>query len=390
LIIKKEIKKTLKKNDLEELIDLRHELHRNPELSFKEVHTAAKVVRLLKDCGADPIIQKIGGHGVLAQFNGHAPGPCVLLRAELDALPIPEENKFDYSSQNPGNSHACGHDGHMTILIGVAKWIAENPLKRGSLFLLFQSAEETGEGAKAILEDAKWKAINPDFVFALHNLPGHNMNLVLVKNNHFTASVKSLIIRLNGKTAHAGQPETGYNPAWAMAEIINLAKSLTVSDKNRDDFMLITPVHMNLGEKAYGVSAGYGELHFTLRSWDPAILEKICEQLLEKVAEIAISNNLSHNSESLQAFRATINDSSAVDIIRNAAIKTNLEIKELEMPFSWGEDFGLFTERYKGAMFVLGAGKHSPALHNPDYDFQDELLISGINMFKIIIKNMLK
>ena len=159
-------------SDMVDLVDLRHRLHRRPEISGEERETAATIVEFLKPTGPDRIVTELGGHGVAAIYEGAEPGPTVLIRAELDALPIEELSDSDHRSEIPGKGHLCGHDGHMTILAGLARGLQRNPPQKGRAILLFQPAEETGAGAAAVMADPKFEEIVPDYAFSLHNRPG--------------------------------------------------------------------------------------------------------------------------------------------------------------------------------------------------------------------------
>lgn len=374
---------------MEELIQLRKFLHQNPEVSGNESKTAQRILDFLSKYKPNQVIKNIGGQGVLAIYKGKETGKSILFRCELDALAIQETNSFDYKSKFDGVSHKCGHDGHMAILCGLAKKIDQNPLEKGTVFLLFQPSEEDGNGAKRVLNDFKFKEINPDFAFALHNLPSYPKHQIIVKENTFTCAVNSMIIQLEGKTSHAGEPENGINPALAIAEIITLFNSKINNDITSENYCLITPIHINMGEKAYGVSAGYGEAHFTIRSNSNVQMRIIESNLEENVKEIASKFNLKIKMGWTQSFQANENNIEAVNYIRKAATSNNLNILEKELPFTFGEDFGLFTQKYKGAMLGLGSGEKTPALHNPDYDFPDEVIDTGITLFYQIAKEIL-
>ena len=333
------------------------------------------------------IIKDLGGVGLAVQFKSENKGNHVALRAELDALPIEEINDFDHKSKTDGVSHKCGHDGHMTILAGVAEHFSKNKLKCGTLTLVFQPAEENGEGAKAILSDEKWNQIHPDYILALHNVPGFPLHSVICKEGFFTPSVKSIIIKLDGKTSHAAEPERGINPAMAVSKIISAAHDLESRAYNKQ-LKLITPIQINLGEEAYGISAGYADLKFNIRAWDDNVLDSLIDNFVEQIKIIAQSEKLKLKIDFTQFFSANVNDPILVEEIRKAALSNNLEIINLEFPFKWGEDFGLFTQKYSGALFGLGAGEETPALHNPDYDFPDELIDTGISMFVTLVNQL--
>lgn len=365
----------------ETLALFRKELHQNPEVSGEEKHTAKRVVEFLKNYAPDEIITNVGGHGVVAIYKGKKSGKTTLFRCELDALPIQEINDFDYKSTVDGVSHKCGHDGHMAILCGLAAILSADRAKKGTVVLLFQPAEEDGSGANKVYNDAKFKELEPDYVFALHNLPGFPEQQIIVKNGTFSCAVKSLIIKLSGVTSHAGEPENGVNPALAISEIIKTFNSMIQPDIKRSDYFLLTPIHIRMGEEAYGVSAGDAEVHYTIRTNSNYQMD-LNAKLLEEVI-LTIGNHFKLESEVhwLQPFRANENSPKAVDMIRKAAQEEQLEVLEKTTPFSWGEDFGIFTEHYTGAMFGLGAGINMPALHNPDYDYPDEISNTGISIF---------
>ena len=369
----------------EELTRIRREFHAHPEISEKEYETQKRIMKFLEKFGITEY-QSVGGTGVLVNFNFDKEGPHVLVRGDIDALPIDEEMSIDHASQNPGVAHKCGHDGHITILLGLAQKLVESPLQSGRVSLVFQPAEETGTGARKVIEDPKFQSVNPDLVFALHNLPGYEKGQIVVREGSFTAAATSLIFKLRGRTSHAAEPEKGVNPAMAIAHIITKAEELSNNQVDSKDFTLVTPVYATLGEKAYGTSAGYGEVHLTLRAWNNEKMEELKSKMNEVVDECCDGMDLQIKRECIQTFYANRNVAEAVELIRSSAQENNLKLEETKYPFKWGEDFGLFTEKFAGAMFGLGVGKECPSLHHPDYDFPDEVIVDGVNMFYSIVQ----
>lgn len=370
------------------LRDFRRDLHQHPELSGEELRTQKKVIEFCEKLNPT-LVQPLGNTGVAVVFDSHQEGETVLIRGDMDALPIQEVNTFEHASIQPEVSHKCGHDGHTTVLCGLAKLLSENPIEKGKVVLLFQPAEENGKGAQAILNDELFYQNEPDWVFAFHNLPGYPLHQVVVKEGAFTASTKSIIIKLKGKTSHAAEPELGYNPAKAMAEIIEESLSLAVTDIKSESFFLVTPVYLTMGEKAYGVSAGYGEVHLTLRSFSNAIMDAQSAQIAEKAKAIAATHQLQPIISYTEVFAANENNSEAVQLIKNS-VENEKQLTVRDQPFKWGEDFGLFTQKYKGAMFGIGSGEDSPALHNPDYDYPDEITPTAVNLFNSITRKILQ
>lgn len=374
--------------DAEEIIAFRHELHRNPELSGRERETGKRIREAVGKSKPDHVIDNIGGNGIAFIFDSGEPGPVVLFRCELDALPIKEVNTFEYHSLHPGVSHKCGHDGHMAILTQLSARIARERPQHGKAVLLFQPAEETGTGAEQVVNDPKFQEIAPDYAFALHNLPGFRKHDIIVRENTFASASKGMIIRLQGKTAHAGEPENGINPSLASADIIKKFNELSGSTDFKD-FTLITLIHVKIGERAFGTSAGYGEVMATLRSYRNDDMKELTKKAEAIVHSVAREEQLEYEIEYTEAFLATENNQDCNQIIEQAASENHFYIDKQDHTFRWSEDFSHFTTRYKGCLFGLGSGLNQPQLHNPDYDFPDDIIETGSLMFFTIYKKLL-
>ena len=224
---------------------------------------------------------------------------------------------------------------------------------------------------------------------ALHNFPGYPLHTLLIKNGIFTAAVSSLIIRLRGRTSHASEPEHGINPSLAVAELLQASDKYNHNHPESPEFSLVTPVHVRIGARAYGVSAGDAEVHVTLRSWDSARLEQLRLRIQTLAEDISARHHLQLSLESLQTFHANENDAQVANRVRQAAVNTGTEVIEQSAPFKGGEDFGLFTSRFPCCMFGLGAGENTAALHNPDYDFPDALIETGVRVFADLVQTTL-
>ncbi len=373
-----------------DLREIRQELHKKPELSGEEKQTSKLIGKYLKTCNPDKIVTNIAGYGVLAVFDTGRPGKSVLLRAELDALPIKEENSFSYSSKNNGVSHSCGHDGHMSILLGVAEKINENKQSLcGKIYLLFQPAEETAQGAKKVIDDPFFKSLDIDYVFALHNLPGFEKGSIILKKDVFAASSKGLIIKLKGKSSHAGHPENGINPVFAMTRIIQGFSAISEEVSSPEDRSLITIIHVKLGGVAFGTSPGDGVVMATFRSTDSEKMDFMTKKAVSLVKDTANKSNLEYSLDWVEVFPLLVNDEGCVDLVEKAARKNNTNIVFVKSPFSWTEDFSYFTQKIKGAFFGLGSGINHPQLHNSDYDFDDEIIPVGTKIFFDILKEIL-
>ncbi|MGK7392221.1 MAG: amidohydrolase [Candidatus Cyclobacteriaceae bacterium M2_1C_046] len=376
---------------LEELKNFRrYKLHQYPEVSGEEKETAERIKYFLRNYPPDEVLEGLGGYGLAAVYKGKEAGPGVLLRCELDALPIEEINSFEYRSQNPGKGHQCGHDGHMAIMLGVATSLSEQRPAKGKVILLFQPAEENGEGARGVMKDERFVKIKPDFVFALHNLPGYPFNEVVLKKGSFTAAVNSMVVKLIGKTSHAGEPDKGINPALAVAEIIQQVDKLNNLDFYSENYSQISYVHMSMGEKAYGVSAGEAEIGFTFRCWTTDKRDVLGERMRLIAEDIGVKHKLKVEISFTESFHANQNADEAIEVVEEVAKEADLSVTYQPLPHRFGEDFGLFTDKFTGALFGLGAGVNTPALHNPDYDFPDKITLTGINVFNGIIDKLNK
>lgn len=372
-----------------ELTRFRQELHKYPETSGEETKTAEKVKKFISNFLPDRIVSGIGGTGLIAEFKGNSGGPTVMFRCELDGLPITEKNEIAYKSAFTGKGHLCGHDGHMTMVAGLAYYLNKNRPKKGSVLLLFQPAEETGQGANEMIRDKLFGEFAPDYIFAIHNLPGVPLHTIVLSNNHFAAASRGMKISLTGISSHAAEPELGISPGKAIAKILLYCHELVNEKSTFGDLVLVTPVHAKLGNLAYGTSPGYGVIHLTLRSYRNEDMTILIELLTKKVNEIVKSEHLKAAISFEEVFPATVNDKACTQLIYNACNKLGVNVKYLDHPFKWSEDFGHFTNSYNGALFGLGSGLNQPALHNPDYDFPDDLIPTGINLYRNIYTQIL-
>jgi len=372
--------------DLAELTALRHRLHERAELSGEERETAQTILEYLRPTDPDHIVDGVGGNGLMFVYEGNSGGPRIMIRCELDALPIPETIDLPYTSRSGDVSHKCGHDGHMAIVAGVGRWLQHNRPGSGEVVLLFQPSEETGQGARRVLEDSRFRENKPDYMYALHNLPGVEKHRVVVREGTFASASVGLSIKLEGATSHAAHPEEGNNPAQVMAQIIQGISSIPQYYAPMDAGTKATVIYASLGEKALGTSPGKAEIMATLRTYDNDRLRAVKERAVAIAKGIADTYNLDIHTNWLEPFSATVNDSSCVEVVRKAAGQADLDIIEKQVPFGWSEDFGFFTEHIPGALFGLGSGIEQPQLHAGNYDFPDDLLSTGTSMFINIIR----
>ncbi len=375
--------------DYKHLISIRQSLHQNPEISGSEEFTAEALKRTIIRYQPDEIIDNLGGYGVAFVFKGKSEGPCVMFRAEMDALPVHEINLVDYASRADGVGHQCGHDGHMAIMIGLAELIGSNRPKIGKVVLLFQPAEETGEGAIAVINDPNFARITPDYCFTLHNIPGYPKGSILLKNNTFTAASQGLIVKLTGKTSHAAEPEKGISPAIALSKILDEVTKLPEKKYLFNDFVLTTIVHANLGDRSFGTTPGHAEILITLRSFLDADMDILIEQTKSTIQRISDEEKLQLEISATDIYPSNQNNPKLVKSVGEHAEKLGYKLIIMELPFPWAEDFARFSQKFTSVIFGLGAGEDHPKLHNSDYNFPDDIIPYGVNLYYAIYKDML-
>ncbi len=376
--------------DIVELTEFRHRLHRHPELSGQEEWTAAQVVQALEPLGPSRIIKGLGGHGVAALWEADEAGPTVMFRAELDALPIEEMSQAAHRSMRPGQAHLCGHDGHATILTGLARLIARRPPARGRILLLFQPAEEDGSGAAAVLANPRFAEIRPDWAFALHNMPGLPLGHAVIAPGPANCASEGLRVTFHGRTAHASMPETGVSPALAIAALIPAALAAGTGGAVVPGFRLVSICHARMGEPAFGITPGEGALWLTLRTLLDDDMAALRDEVMGMARDLAHQNGLTVDFTHHDRFAACTNHAHASKIITRALEDLGIAHDAHAFPMRASEDFGLFGRHSNSAMFLLGAGETRPALHNPDYDFPDDLIDRGTKIFDRIRLDLLE
>lgn len=374
---------------LEALTALRRTLHAHAELSDHEGRTGELVREFLGGHEPDRMVTGLGGEGIAAVYEGRGPGPTLLVRADLDGLPIEDEIEAEWVSKHPGAGHKCGHDGHMTILSGLAASLAERRPSRGRAILLYQPAEETGQGAARVLADEDFGPLKPDMAVALHNLPGYPQGSVILRDGVFASASRGMIVRLRGASSHAAEPHRGRSPAMAVSQLIGAFSAAGQYHTALHVAAQATVIHARVGERAFGTSPGEGVVMATLRAHSDDVMNRLSDHCEEAARGIAAAHKLRAEVEWVEEFPVTVNDAGMARRVREAARANSLELIEPEVPFAWSEDFGHFTGACEGVLFGLGSGENHPALHNPDYDFPDEIIEPGVRMFDSIVRGIL-
>ena len=374
---------------------LRDKLNKNAELSGQEKETNKIINKFLEKTNPDVHYKNVGGYGIVAIYKGVEEGKNILFRADIDGLNIPLEClktndkslKEEFKSlsskalvQKP-YSHRCGHDGHATILCGLAMRYGKKRPEKGNVILLFQPAEETGKGALAVINDPLFKEIKIDMAFALHNLPGYAKHQIILKKGCFASASLGLKLIFDGATSHASQPEKGNNPQRVITTLLD-AFQKKYENLKRDKFhTTLTVTHVAIGEETFGVTPGHAEIWLTLRSQDDSALKQLTDSTVALSEYVAKEFKLKFSHSIHEAFAATMNSSREVDIVEQAAKDLKLSVNYIKEPFPWSEDFGRFGSICPICLFGLGSGFEHEPLHSPIYDFEDEIIDTGVEVF---------
>lgn len=361
------------------LVTLRHGLHAAPEVSRKEHNTAAIIAAQMTAAGADDVVCGLGGNGVAAIIAGAEPGPTICLRAELDALPISQSPGMSPRSRIEGVAHLCGHDGHMTMLVGAVRALSVDRPRRGRVIALFQPAEEDGSGAVAVAADDRFKALDVDMAFALHNMPGLPLGALAVAAGPTTCASRGMRLRLQGRTAHAAEPERAISPARALSALMPALDGLRRgAGPEEPGFAMVTVTHVSMGTAAFGITPGDGVLLATLRTRDDDAMVELVGQVEGLVADHA--GYIPHTIEWEDVFAAMHSTTAAVSILSWAATEMGLPRIEGLLPIRGSEDFGGLGVPERALAF-LGSGD-GPPLHAPDYAFPDALIPVGARLLE--------
>lgn len=379
----------LSDTDLSDLAAWRRRLHAMPELSGEEAQTAREVAQFLAATGPADLVTGLGGHGVAAVYAGAQPGPTLLFRAELDALPIEERSDLPYRSGRPGHGHLCGHDGHMASLGALARLLGRAPPARGRAVLLFQPAEEDGAGAARVVADPAFAPLRPDMSFAYHNMPGVPLGEARIAEGPVNCASRGMRLVLSGKTAHASQPEAGLSPMAAMARLMPALTALSGGSIAGGDYALLTVTHARLGVAAFGIAPGEGEVWATLRTLTDDGMAGLRRAVLDLADGIAAEAGLGLAWSEHDVFAHCSNAPAPVALLRAAMRAEGVPFCADDLPMRASEDFGRFGQVAPAAMVFLGAGVDHPRLHNPDYDFPDALIGIAARLMHRVLREVL-
>jgi amidohydrolase len=363
----------------------RHHLHQNPELSDREEKTSALVVERLRRMGMENVRAGIGGHGVIATLKGALNGPTIALRADMDALPIQEQSDLAYRSCVPGVMHACGHDGHTATLLGAAATLTGlRDRLPGTVRFIFQPAEETVGGAARMCGEGAMDGV--DAIVALHGWPGMAVGQIGVRPGPMMASSDTFDITLKGRGAHAAYPHLSVDPILVGAQLVMALQSVVSREMSPIDSVVVTVAQFHAGT-AYNIIPGTAELKGTVRCLSSVIQDAMPERLERIAAGICMAAGAEYGFRYQRGTPVTINDAAVnalVAEVGTAALGAQ-NVISLEAPSMGAEDFAMYLKHAPGAMFRLGVGEQMTPLHTPTYNFADDAVATGMELFARIV-----
>ena len=370
----------------------RHDIHRHPELGFQEHRTAEKVASLLQEWGIETHIN-VGNTGVVGVIKRGTSSRMIGLRADMDALAINEQNTFDHCSQHEGKMHACGHDGHTTMLLGAACHLAKYGDFDGTVILIFQPAEEHGKGAKAMIADGLFERFPVQDVYAIHNFPSVALNNFIVKSGPIMASEDNFEIVIEGVGHHAAMPHRGVDPIVVASQIV-LALQTIVSRRIDPSQNAVISVTEFITDGTVNVVPNKVTLKGDTRSFLPEVQGAIENNMRMMSESICAANGISCQFTYTRAFDSTINTAEEAD--KAAAVARRLvgdgKVSTAFEPPMTSEDFAFMLQAKPGCYVLLGNDGEGPGgcgLHNPNYDFNDNILTTGADFWVELVQSEL-
>lgn len=377
-----------------ELTAFRRDLHAHPELGFEEIYTSGRVRQALQVCGVDEIHTGIGKTGVVGLIHGKQKSTRMIgLRADMDALPMMEHNDFAWKSSKAGLMHGCGHDGHTTMLMGAARYLAETRNFAGTAVLIFQPGEEGYAGAKAMIEDGLFERFPVEAAYAMHNWPAMRPGEIGINPGPMMAAADRITIKITGKGGHGAHAYLTVDPVLVAGHIITAAQSIVSRNVKPIDAAVISLCALQAGDlHAMSVIPGEATLVGTVRTFSPAVQDLIEQRLRELCSGIAQSFGATASLHYERIYPATINTPReaafaadvATSLVGEAHVKRHME------PSMGAEDFSFMLQAKPGAYLRLGQGGEGACfLHNSKYDFNDEVLPLGSALFAGLIEQSL-
>jgi hippurate hydrolase len=385
-------------DDFADLVALRRDIHAHPEMAFAEVRTAKAVAAGLEACGIE-VHRGIGGTGVVGVLRAGSSTRAIGLRADMDALPISESNQFPHASLHAGCMHACGHDGHVAMLLAGARTLATTRRFDGTVYFIFQPGEESGHGAQAMIEDGLFERFPMEAVYAAHNWPGLPVGAFAVSSGPAMAACNEITIEIRGKGGHAALPDQVSDPVLAASAIVQALQSIVSRNLPPAESAAVSITTLAAGDSLH-VTPETATIAGTVRTYSPAVTDAIEKHIVRIATGVAEGYGCTASIDFERNCAATINHSGPAEIVATALTSYfgSENVKPMS-PAMTAEDFAYMLERNPGCYFWIGNGEgHERAeghglgpctLHNPSYDFDDRLIPIGAAAWTAIVQRAL-
>jgi hippurate hydrolase len=375
------------------LVALRHDLHAHPELAFEERRTSDKIAAFLQARGIETHrgLAGTGVVGILRQGDGRR---AIALRADMDALPVQEQNLFPHRSRIDGRMHACGHDGHTAMLLGAAEYLAAHPNFDGTVVFIFQPAEETDGGARVMIEEGLFEQFPVDAVFGMHNWPGLSAGQFAVHSGPVMACADQFDILIKGHGAHAAMPHQGRDPLVAGATLVQALQSVVSRTLDPLDSAVLSITQFFAGGEAYNVIPAEARIGGTVRAFRPEVEDAIEAAMERLCAGIAAAHGVQAALDYRRGYPPTVNAAAEADACRRVLVDLVGEdnVRSDMRPSMGAEDFAYMLREKPGCYVWIGNGlaEGGCMLHNPRYDFNDDILTLGACYWVKLVETLLQ
>ena len=369
-----------------EITEWRRDIHQHPEILFDTQRTSAMVADKLRSFGVDQVVTGIGRTGVVAVIKGKSTisGKTIGLRADMDALPIEEQTGLEYASKTPGAMHACGHDGHTAMLLGAAKYLCETRNFDGTAVVIFQPAEEGGGGGKEMCDDGMMERFGIDEVYGMHNWPQMPVGQFAIRPGAFFAASDMFDIKITGKGGHAAKPQETIDPTVVASHLVLALQSIVSRNANPVDQMVVSVTSFETSSTAFNVIPESVHLRGTVRTLSAEMRDLAERRLIELAEGTAAAFGASADAEFRRTYPVMSNSDTQTEFAAKVAKSVSGDCADADLVMG-GEDFSFMLEERPGAYILIGNGD-TAAVHNPNYNFNDDAIPAGCSWWAEIIE----
>ena len=369
-----------------EITKWRRDIHQHPEILFDTQRTSAMVADKLRSFGVDEVVTGIGRTGVVAVIKGKSTssGKTIGLRADMDALPIEEQTGLEYASKTPGAMHACGHDGHTAMLLGAAKYLCETRNFDGTAVVIFQPAEEGGGGGKEMCDDGMMQRFGIDEVYGMHNWPQMPVGQFAIRPGAFFAASDMFDIKITGKGGHAAKPQETIDPTVVASHLVLALQSIVSRNANPVDQMVVSVTSFETSSTAFNVIPESVHLRGTVRTLSAEMRDLAERRLIELAEGTAAAFGASADAEFRRTYPVMSNSDTQTEFAAKVAKSVSGDCADADLVMG-GEDFSFMLEERPGAYILIGNGD-TAAVHNPNYNFNDDAIPAGCSWWAEIIE----